>query len=295
VNDHDPDDRRLEDLILGRLADEEREGLEARLLADDGLAERAAALEDTLAEAFTAGTLSAVDREAFEARLEHVPRLRDRVARARAFDTLAACRPRVEDPVRARPAAAPLLWTGRLRSALEPPPLVLPWAFAASLVAAVGASVIGRQQIERHRHEADQLRGERDAARAEAERLAAGHEITGPAFLLSPGLARGDAGIATLRLPASGPARLVLDLLDPVPAEIYRAVLYDDTLAQILAHTGLRAALRDGAPVVVVPLDRGVLPPGRFELRLEALEGGKPRPAGTYVFRTLPNATPPRP
>lgn len=288
MNEDDRDDRSLRGLLLGRLGEEERDALEARLLADGALAEHAALLEDEMAEAYAGATMSSPDREAFAERLVRVPRLRERVARARAFDALAG-RPPLPGPVQpARPTPIAPTWTRRLWAALRPPAVAVPWALATSVLVAV-AGVVSRQQMESQRRETAAMRAERDAARAEALRLASGGAaVPPPAFILSPGTARDEAEITTLRLAAGGgPVRLLLDLDHPSGGKVYRALLRDAAGAQVFARTGLFAAARDGMEVLEVQLDSGLLPAGRYELRLETLDGANPRPAGTYLFRAI--------
>jgi hypothetical protein len=274
---NDRDDQRLRDLILDRLGEEERDALEARLLADDDLGERAAALEDELAEGYAAGALPAPERAAFEQRLARVPRLRERVDGARAFDALAA----------RRPAASTASWLRRTWDALRPPPAALPWSLATGLLVAVGAGLVGRGLVDTHRRETEALRAERDAARAAAERGASEAHPSSPAtFVLSPGTARDDRGIAVLRWPSpSGRVVLLLDLDDAPPGSAYRSQILDAGGAQVSAADGLRARPAEEGAVLEVAVVPDTLPPGRYELRLEVRDRGRLRPAGTYVFR----------
>lgn len=65
--------KRMTQYLLGQLSEEEQTELERQYLADDGLFEELAAVEDDLRDAYARGELSSPDRKAFEQRLLTAP------------------------------------------------------------------------------------------------------------------------------------------------------------------------------------------------------------------------------
>src|SRR5436309_5437025 len=104
---HDPtDDELLRGYLLGELPEEQAEGLERRLLAEDDLFELSEAVEADLLAACARGELSAEERERVLRRLASSPSGRERLALARALNALAGSPAATVLPF-ARPAAAP--------------------------------------------------------------------------------------------------------------------------------------------------------------------------------------------
>jgi hypothetical protein len=89
--------------LLGKLTEEERCALEDRLFADDDLFDRVVMAEADLVDAYARGELSSEDRECLEAGLLATPAGRERLAFARALDARAR-RARVEPRPEQTPA-----------------------------------------------------------------------------------------------------------------------------------------------------------------------------------------------
>src|SRR4029077_7915420 len=83
------DDELLRSYLLGKLPEEEADGLERRLLAEDDLFELAEAVELDLLAAADRGALARAEREEFLRKLAASPRGRERLALARSLNTLA--------------------------------------------------------------------------------------------------------------------------------------------------------------------------------------------------------------
>src|SRR5436305_12604155 len=104
---HDPtDDELLRGYLLGELPEEQAEGLERRLLAEDDLFELSEALEADLLAACARGELSVEERERVLRRLASFPSGRERLAPARALNVMAGT-PVATVLAFAPPAAAP--------------------------------------------------------------------------------------------------------------------------------------------------------------------------------------------
>ena len=124
------DDALLRSYLLGKLPEGKTDRLECRLMQDDKLFELCEAVEADLMAAYARGELSATEGERVLGRLAASRRGRERLALARALDTIA-------NPWESRPAAAPVV-PFRPRAAASAPRLGI-----AALAASVFLAVIG--------------------------------------------------------------------------------------------------------------------------------------------------------
>jgi hypothetical protein len=273
---------RIRRLLLGELPEDERDALEGRLLAEEGLFALAGAVEEELADAYAAGTLGGAERRSFEARLALVPGLRETVRAAERLDRAAA---------RLLPRPEPA-WR-RLAASLRAPGPSWQWSLATTLAVALAVGTTMHLQVRGLREQAGALQAERDAARGEALRLAdeAAARAAGdpPVFALAPGVTRAGQGATRIRV-GHAPDRVVfhLDLEAPAPGHV-RAVLEASSGAQVFVRDGLAARDADGYRFVEVSIPAGVLDPGAYLFRLEASHEGRRAPAGTYVFEVTGN------
>ena len=140
-----PDAPAIRRYLLGRLPEQERDRLEARLLSDGAAYRQVLATEGELIDQYVDGELAAADRRAFEERLLAVERIRERVGFARGLRALAAEEAAAAPAPGRRPGraarggrggrVAALLGLGRL----SPAPAFAP-AMAAALLLLVGVS-----------------------------------------------------------------------------------------------------------------------------------------------------------
>ncbi len=265
-------------LILGELAETDRDRLEARLLAEPDLLEQAEAVEAELVDAYTQGELSARERAALEARLRVSPRLQSRLAFSECL-LVAGARVRGARPSRG------------LRELLFAPTRA--WAPALAAVLATVAAAWLALELRGARGQLDELRAERDALQAErareqqargadAQRLAeatrGAAQEPKPAprvpvlavFALGLGAARDESRVAPLVLPRGIDAvRFDVDLEG---AEVYqrlRAVLSSEAGATVFQSDGLVPRRLDGSWTVAVTVPADRLDPGAYVLTLE--------------------------
>ncbi len=130
---HDP--QKLDRYLLGRLSDLESDALEAELLRDRRLFDLAEAAEDDLVDRYVRGELPPEDRKRFERHLLPSERIRERVAVAQALRdwTDGQRAPRIA----AHRTRGPFARTARL-------------AWAAALIAAIGAGALGFEVARLH-------------------------------------------------------------------------------------------------------------------------------------------------
>ena len=313
--------------LLGRLPVDERERLEERLLADGDASDEVAAREDELIDAYATGELGGRDRAAFEHLLAGSPRLRERVAFARALRTLAGDEAATAAAA-VRAAGAEPRW-GWLP---VPPPGLRLLAGAAAIVVAVAAgwllvrghglelriaalqaerqelaadrdSLAGREaalagELERQRRATQDLEGRladerqrRTAVEAElASRPARPATTSRPAALaVSFVLAAAvrSAGGSELAIPAAA-GRVDLDV------DLGGEETYPTFLAVLTGPGGAEEWSQTGLPPaaggtrVQLHLPAAVLPPGRHELRLfGTAPDAEPELVGAYEFRTV--------
>jgi hypothetical protein len=291
--------------LLGRLDDAARERVERRLLADGAACDAVAAGEDELIDAYAAGELGGRDRQAFEALLAASPRLRERVAFARALGRLATAE-RAPAP---RPA----------------PRLALRFSLAAAALLAVAAGWLLARNLDLN-HRLDRVAGEQRALSAERDSLARhGDALAGalasaqarasdldqrlaeanetpPAhaaplavsFVLSAAV-RSAGPVRELALPAAAVwVNLDVDLGGEETARAFLAVLTGPTGAEAWSQAGLPPTA--GGTRVALRLPAAVLAPGHYALRVSAAPAGaQPELVGAYEFRIVRPERPERP
>ncbi len=101
------DDELLRSYLLGELTEDEAEGLEGRLLAEDDLFELSEAVEADLLAEYAQGGLAPTERERVQRRLASSPQGRERLAMTRALRLLAASDPKMGSVLPFAPHAAP--------------------------------------------------------------------------------------------------------------------------------------------------------------------------------------------
>src|SRR4051794_40681084 len=121
------DDELLRSYLLGELGEDETDGVERRLLAEDELFELSEAIEADLLAACAGDRLDPAERERIRQRLASSPRGRERLALARSLSTLAD-----------GAAAAPVLPFARRAPAAAPRSATRWTALAAGLLAVAG-------------------------------------------------------------------------------------------------------------------------------------------------------------
>lgn len=237
----DDHDEHLRAFLLGRLDEATAAAVEARVFEDDEEAERVAAVEAELYDAYALGELSADDRARLERRGLATPEGRRRLGVARALIATSAAHPaevgsaQVESapsPTPRAPAAAapeePTPWLARLAAWLSPPRAALGLALAAAVLLLL-----------------------RPAS-------------TPTPTPLVPDAVR--AAGAPARAALTSPiVRLELDLDGEAPRTSYRVVL----LARGAERWRSEALLARG-PAVDVDVPTGALEPGIHTVRLEA-------------------------
>ena len=283
------DERReeLKRLILGELAVDARDALEARVLSEPDLLDLANEVEAELADAHARGQLSSERRAAWEARLRASLRLRERTAFAQALAAVAS-KPATATP----PAARPLL---SRRSWAVP---ALPAALAAGLLLAVGGASWLAVELSSARREVAASRAERDdARRAEAgwgrqraearsriaelsrqldERLAAAPAVKPrlPSLVrlaFGLGAVRGGAGTPRAVLTPEAEGLRLEAAVESVDAySSFRALVETEDGEPVFLRSGLTPSVPRGFAAVGITVPADVLAAGTYVLSLEA-------------------------
>jgi hypothetical protein len=164
------DDELLRSYLLGRLPEEDAEGLERRLLAEDDLFDLAEAVELDLLAATDRGAFSPAEREQILQKLAASPRGRERLALARSLNALAADKARNSN-VKPFHRSAPVFRPSAIR-----------WmALAASLVLVIGLSWLAWRQRTQAPVEMSQLGGQTPTSTPQSSTPAAAPSPTPPA------------------------------------------------------------------------------------------------------------------
>jgi hypothetical protein len=251
VSDHD----RLRGYLLGELSESEAEELEQRLLVDEDLAQRLDLEQDALVEAHLRSALSPAESARLEKRARSNPELQRHLHHAG------------------------LLYR-RLAPVALHPPARRRWAAAAAVLLAAGAAWWLQVRSPAAPRGAA---GPPVAPRSVAPSTPASppHPVRTASLTLSPGQTMAEAG-ADVVAPAPGVTRLHLELLlEPPLARAYAVELWDESDREVWRKGRSAPAVRAGALIVEVPVER--LPPGRYRLEL-APEGASSSDRATYYF-----------
>jgi hypothetical protein len=256
------DTQQLRSYVLGTLAEERTEDLEARLLVDDALSEALELVEDELVEAYVRNTLDPAERALFEARLATKPLLAESVHYA--------------GIVRERMLrdAPPARVSGRLAALL---------ATAAILVLGVGLALrqLRPQPAPPIRSEGPAIASPQPGTPSPFQGMT--RETPVPrriaALSLSPGRTMTAAATPTVSL-AAGIDLLRVELaVEDALAEAYTVQLWSDKGALLWRKDRVRPT-RDA---VVVEVPATTLAPGEYRLDLSP-SGSDPDDAIPYYF-----------
>jgi hypothetical protein len=243
------DDEVLRGYLLGRLAEDSREGVEKRLFSDDRIFwEHLCLVEDELIDQYVRGELDGEDCVHFERDFLCTDERRGKLELSRAL----------KDYVERRQESRRGAWDW-LRNPVATPAWAL--AVAATLLLALPAAVW-------------QLAGAR-GPQAEASAW------------LSPGLVR-DVGGELTRVTLPPRCQLVRLRLDPGLTErpAYRATLHEVAGDVLWSQDKLRAAPIGGKPAVTLALPCDLLRADDYYFRLEGVSpGAPPEPLDRYDFR----------
>jgi hypothetical protein len=263
------DDELLRSYLLGRLPEEEADGLEARLLQDDELFLLAEAVEADLLAAADRGELAPEERERVLRRLASSPQGRSRLALAHALNQEAGpaqAEKRQAVVVPFRPRVAAMRWA----------------ALAAAVVAAAGLSW----------YSLSNQNGGGSAPQVVQERPAPAHpveprttppqpaptveaELSRVAFNLTLLSLRGEETLETLTVPeGTGLVELRLSGDDLGSYKTFDVRIRNRAGETVWEQDGLRAK---AGPVVVAEVPAGRLPDGTYEIQTEGrAAGGEP-------------------
>jgi hypothetical protein len=270
---HDPtDDELLRGYLLGDLPEEEAEGVESRLLAEDDLFELSEAVEADLLAACARGELSAEESERVLRRLAASPSGRERLALARALNALAGAPAATVLPF-ARPAAPPSRATFR-------------WAaLAAGVLVAAGLSWVALES--RHGGEsAPWIAHERPApANPVAPPPETQAQATAPApipppkpvqsvFQLALTSLRGSEATETLRIRPGSDVELRISVEGMEDLKSFRLAVRNRRRETVWEGT-LEPTTRQGVRVLVIDLPAGRLPTGHYEIAARGLAPGR--------------------
>ncbi len=309
--------------LLGDLAEEERDHLEERLLADEEAFSRLEVVEEDLIDAYVKGELSGAEKQSFKSRFLATPERRGRVAFRRALETQLAS----ETPAEMRPrnkngnpralrlaVAANILmalgvgWlvaqTMNLRGqveelasqraqALEERESLNGRTEALSLRLAdreARAEELGQilkeqvKELSRNGEEIASLQGSLATSRSAAEQRRSQPLVA--SVLLSMGV-RSRGGSPLLRLPRVVDwAELQVDLDGDDGYDDFRVILRTTSGAQVWSRKGLAATVTEWGSELRLRLPGRLLTRGGYELAVEGLAAsGDVLPVGFYDFR----------
>jgi anti-sigma factor RsiW len=270
------DDDLLRSYLLGELPEEEAEHLERRLLAEDELFELSEAVEADLLAACARGELAPAERERVQQRLASSPRGRERLALARALNTLAGS---------SEPAAAPVI--PFLRRAATPARPAFRWAaLAAALLAAAGLSWYAMERP--HGGEAPSWVAQERPAPAsprasEAPRVQKGAPAAKPepvkaVFQLALMSLRGAEAAQKLRVrTGTDVVELQIGVEGMDDLQTFHLTLRNRKSEMVWERDGLEPVRLDGVRALVVDLPADRLPAGTYEIQARGLtHGGEP-------------------
>ncbi len=268
---HDPtDDELLRGYLLGDLPEEEAEGVERRLLAEDDLFELSEAVEADLLAACARGELRAEEKERVLRRLASSPSGRERLALARALNALAGSPAATVLPF-ARPAAAPSRSTFRWAAALAAGLLVtagLSWVAVESRHGGESAPWIARE----HPAPAHPVAPRPPEVQA---------QVTAPApapppppvktvFQLALTSLRGSEAAETLRVRPGSDVELRISVEGMEDLKSFHLAVRNRKRETLWEGT-LKPATLQGVRVLVIDLPAGRLPAGHYEIAARGL------------------------
>ena len=287
------DDELLRSYLLGELPEPEADRLEQRLLAEDELFDLMEALEAELLAASSRGELAPAERERVLRRLASSPQGRERLALAKALNTVA------DGP--SKKAPSPIL---PFRRRAATPKAVFQWAAlaAAGLLMAAGLSWFSRQvpqegsssPLAAHERPApaspvapapeespaspasgiqplrepqrtpERLAGKDDDATKRPEPVKA-------MLMLSLTTLRGAEEVEELRLPPGADiAEIQIDLEGLEDSGSFHAAVRSKDKGTIWEKSGLKSRRLDWGTALVLDIPAGLLTPGEYEVAVKA-------------------------
>jgi hypothetical protein len=267
--DLEDDNRRLSAYLLGELAEDEAAELEQSYLADEDLHEKLLAVEDELAYDYLEGRLTPAQRAHYERTIGVTERGRRSLEFARPLLKMM----RASEP-RRTPAAS---WFLRIAAA----------------AAIVSAPVWLAYRMNVMEGEVKSLRARATSAEELLARGTAAPVTAAPvplevAFLLTPGLTRGEDGQARLVVPAQAAAvRFQLVLPPGIEGASLTALVRDPDGRQVWSQ-----AVEPAKGQVAMSVPAQVLGGGAYRIVLRRLSVGEPSDLAAYGFRVERQAGP---
>jgi hypothetical protein len=272
---HASDDALARAFLLGELPPDEQERVEERLLKDGEFFEHIVGTEFDLADAYVRGRLPRADRERLEARLAASPALAERVEAARA---LAAARADDRHRAPARQAwRSALEWLG-----LSPEG----WRWLVPMSTAAALLVVAALSTARGPAPGSPAASPAEPA-ARPPESASSATPSPPVLVIALGVARSPAATPALAVPPDAATVRVEVALEGTSASALAVTLLTSPQGEAIWSRGrLRAAVRDGAPVVSAEIPADLLQPGEYEVLVsEAAQVVSPMPLGSAFFR----------
>lgn len=259
-------EEQLRRYVLGSLEEDSRLQLEEKLIQDPDAFELLGVIEDELTEEYLDGTLTGVERLAYERQRSISPDLR------RAPEFFSALKARASatatEPQRVS-AWDPASW---FRPALLQPA----WLGAAAALLMV--SLAGNAWLA--------------LGPGPSKGMVAGQppSTAVPTFALASGLLRGEGSLARVVVPVDvDVVRLLLDL----PSDeysIYRVALHDVEGDEVWAQSKLRAESTEEQIVIALLVPASVLVHGDYQMKVSGItESGELEGLASYTFRALPD------
>lgn len=268
---HETDDELLRSYLLGELPEEEADRLEQRLLAEDELFELSEAVEADLLAASARGELAPAEKERVQQRLASSPRGRERLALARALNTLAGSSERAAAPVVPFPqrAAAPA------RPAFR-------WAaLAAALLAAAGLSWYALERphggeappwVAQERPAPASPRAPEAPPQAQAQAPAPKPEPVKAVFQLALISLRGAEAAQKLRVQTgTDVVELQIGVEGMEDLKSFHLAVRNRQAETVWEKSGLEPVKLDGVRALVIDLPADRLPAGAYEIQARGL------------------------
>jgi hypothetical protein len=277
--------------LLDELPADERRLVEHRYFLDDRLFESVCSVEEQLIRDFLRDELPTDQRRRFEVRYLQSPQLSQKVESARLLMESASA----ASPAREEQVSRPSIWE-RLRESFRLRAGVLGLAAAGLVTVAIFVAVWFGLNNRRLRTELARSESQRSsiAARPQAEAATpksnpAGIKAAPLAFLLSPGVTRGDAGgQQRLVIPANGVDRVRLNL------EFTPFGQYTTYRVIVSSVSGVELASRDLAgSKLAIDLSAASLPEGDYIIVVKGRAGTpKYEDLDSYYFHVVRRSSP---